>query len=128
MIVQKDKTDLLRAGFFAALIEDSWEPSNANERANAKYPYMTERTLTIGVYEYKVLAEDEAPDRFDDGGYAAGTFVSRYIGAKRPGSWTSADAHVRDFTPDELRKLADLLERPLEPYVEEPKPVPAVEA
>jgi hypothetical protein len=133
MIVQKEKTDAQREGFIAAITERFGERADtrpARDLAELRFPYQQERIITIGQYQYKVTAEDEQLNEYDT--MPAGTLVERYAagrgGSSRRGGWCECSDRVAAFTSFQLRQIADIMDNPLEDYVEpaaEPQQVEA---
>lgn len=120
MIANKEQTDLKREGYIAAM-QEARGGSGFEAEAAAKYPYQQARVITVdvdGVPTRFMVQIEDLPDE-----YAVGTLLCATM-AKRA-TWGRAHAWVSSFTPDGLRKIADLLENPTEPYVE-PKKVAEV--
>jgi hypothetical protein len=129
MIVQKDKTDAQREGYVTALCEHSDAGNSlteALEMAREKYPYQQERVVRIEYngewHLFKV--QSECLDQSED--YAVGTLLVAPSRRGRP-QYNKAFCYIDGFSSDALRQLADLLDNPLENYVEpaELKPVEA---
>jgi hypothetical protein len=121
MIVNKERTDAQRDAYAAALLDSQIAPNEACATAAAidKYPYMAERIVRITMkdkktFSFKVLAHD------DD--FAAGTLM--FAGPKGSRWSFAGDNWINAFDAKALRKIADLLDNPLEVYVAPKLPIP----